>query len=173
MCLRSRVQFVLIVIILFIWLFQLKVMKKPFGEENAVGTCNLTPLSKPTCSRKTILLEEHELILCFPWGTWLHFLGENSQLIVQFGPIFLVKLQQKRRNRVETNLPRRRGIGAWWLSLGTCKRAWNSLGNMIYFKQWRNMGKPCLFMTTWVHLSWETMFPQGIWASFPWATMFP
>jgi len=87
-------------------------MKKPFGEENAVGTCNLTPLSKPTCSKKTILLEEHELILCFPWGTWLHFLGENSQLIVQFGPIFLVKLQQKRRNRVETNLPRRRGIGA-------------------------------------------------------------
>jgi hypothetical protein len=28
-------------------------------------------------------------------------------------------------------------------------------------------------MTTWVHLSWEIMFPQGIGASLLWATMFP
>jgi hypothetical protein len=87
-------------------------MKKPLGEENGVRTRNLTPLSKPTCSKKTILLDEHELSLCFPWGTWLHFLGESSKIIVQFGPIFLVKLPKKRRKTVETNLPRRREIGA-------------------------------------------------------------
>ncbi len=92
--------------------------------------------------RKTILLEEHELSLCFPWGTRLHFLGEISQIIVQFYPIFLVKLQKRRRRkRVETNLPRRRGIGAWWLSLGTCKRAWNSLGNMSLLQAMKEHGE--------------------------------
>ncbi len=133
--------FFLIVIIVFIWLFQLKVMKKPFGEENGVGTCNLTPFSKPTCSKKNNSLRRTWFEPMLSLGNLATVLGGKFPNHCAIWPHFLGQVAKKRRKRVETNLPRRRGIGAWWLSLGTCKRAWNSLGNMILLQAMKERGE--------------------------------
>lgn len=165
--------FFLIVIILFIRLFQLKVMRKPFGEESGVGTCNLTPFSKPTCSKKNNSLRRTWIEPMLSLGNLATLLGGKFPNHCAIWPHFLGQVAKKKKKKGLRQIFQGEGEleldGYLWELANELEIPW---GTRFYFKQWRNMGKPCLLMTTRVHLSRETMFAQGIWASLPWATMF-
>jgi hypothetical protein len=58
-------------------------LEKAIWEEDNIRTSNLATLLGPSRQRKIIHKGEQNSNMCFPWGTWLHFLKESSQILVE------------------------------------------------------------------------------------------
>jgi len=131
-----------------------------------VVSSNLVPLLKPNCSKKNNSSREQESSLCFHWGTLVPFLGESSQIFVQFGPTSLAKLPHEKRKGGWSKFSEQKENWSPMFSLGNLQISWgkwaqSSLTNMVCPKELQPIcsRKTCFLGGTWAHLPWETVFP--------------